>query len=439
MSLIKTALLAADRSHILAAIGSFKGKPGDQWLRQGHPAPKGQFPASGWPTVAGLQSSDLINAIAVAAPNHCVDGWSYGARATSALLAGDYHSCRHLSYYAQLRAGLSMLANMGVGIFNRINFVVDAGGQISRLDTPGHPPKLLGMGTHEVVWQALKTWSADPQSARLFLQLVRIRGVPLIDSINAIWPGASGTLITGDIISKWGLDLNRGKTEHTFRNISSYNPQALNHVSSSIQECLDLVEQIWRLCEPTGSGSFNELDRFLLRNVLQGQHRKLTGNTNYSAGAITQNYQQLSPLITAIAPLAFLTGATGEPDPPLLVQARGTSNPAKPVEMLARAYLLLRAATALTHSSLMDSGLNLTAGDLRLWIDEVAEHRGFWRPGQPLADPVDLWFDIDAALQDYRAAKTPVPPSWFDWMSVDERGMPRVCEMERIGVWNLSS
>ena len=124
MRISSPVLLRADRGHILRATANFRGKPASAWLSPRHPAGSGSLPSS-WQQVLKLPAQQLIEAVAAAAPNHCIDGWSYVSRAMSALLAGDLHAARHLSYYAELRAGLSLLGSLGIGIFNGINFVVD--------------------------------------------------------------------------------------------------------------------------------------------------------------------------------------------------------------------------------------------------------------------------------------------------------------------------
>lgn len=439
MGLIKSALLSANRAHILGAMLNFRHLAGSNWLATGHPAAQGQFPSQAWAVVSGLPAAQLIQAVAVAAPNHCVDGWSYAARATSALLAGDYHACRHLSYYAQLRAGLSILANLGVGLFNRVNFVVTATGGIVRLDTAGPAPKLLGLGTHMAVWEGLKAWSADSAAARQLLDLIRIRGVSLRDMLEAVWPGSSSSAVAASLMRSWGLDLARGKDEHDYRNISSYNAQSLNPLHSPIAVSLDVVGQFWELCEPNGGGGFQGLDRYLIRSVLWQQHRSVTGNENYQTSAISRNYNSLPAAIRSYVSKDFLTGQSEPDDPQLMAVARAQNTPAEPVEMLARSYLLLRAATALTHTSFVDAGLDLAGGDLRPWVDELAERRGFWAPGAPLPDPSDLWADIELAMMDYDAARDQGPSSWHEWMKTSDRGLPHVSEMERVGVWSLSA
>lgn len=439
MALRKNALLAADRSHVVAALGNFRGVPGALWLAPGHPVHNGQFSPRSWPAVSSLPPTRLIEAVAASAPNHCIDGWSYAARATSALLAGDYHACRHLAYYAQLRAGLCILANLGIGIFNRINFAIDAAGRIQRIDDPDRRAEQLGIGTHSVVWAALEAWSTDPVAARIFLDLVKVRGVTLRDSVEAIWPGAGSHAVVATLITSWGLDLQRAWQDHRERNVSSYTPQALNPLTTSTEASLELVAQFWELSEPTIGTSFDNLDRFLLRGVLQAQHRQITRHTRYSSGAIVRNYTALDPRLITLASQDFLTSVVEPNDPSLLQVARATTQPAEPIEMLARSYILLRGATAFTHSSLLEAGLDLSAGDLRPWIDEFAQQRGFWAPAAPLADPVDLWADIELAMIDFNASRDPPPGCWHEWMSLSNKGLPQISEIERVGVWSLSA
>src|SRR5438067_355249 len=64
---------------------------------------------------------------------HCADGWSYLGKAIVLLLRGDPHRCRHLAYYAELRAAMSLLAADGIGIFNNTHFVFDGPNSVTRL------------------------------------------------------------------------------------------------------------------------------------------------------------------------------------------------------------------------------------------------------------------------------------------------------------------
>src|SRR5437879_2702363 len=49
-----------------------------------------------------LSHSQLASYIAASSAVHCMDGWSYAARAIEAELSGDVAAARHLAYYAEL-------------------------------------------------------------------------------------------------------------------------------------------------------------------------------------------------------------------------------------------------------------------------------------------------------------------------------------------------
>jgi hypothetical protein len=374
----------------------------------------------------------VIDVLAASAPNHCIDSWGFAARTFSALLAGDAHSARHLAYYAQLRAALSILANVGVGVFNRINFVVDSGGAIHRLDPNGDQ-----LGTHLAVWSALKEWASAPNTARSFLDMVRIKGTSLKDLIELLWPGVAVSAVSTKLVASWGVDLKRGKNEHAFRNESSYSSQLLNPISATPEEMLGFVDATWRHLEPSGGGSFDSIDRHLLRSLFQTQHFSMSGDRDYALGPISARYALLPDAIRAIASRDFLVGAAEGAEPDLFARAANPSGGA--LEMAARAVLLCRLCTAFTHTNFTEAGVSLARGALRPWLDELAVLRGFWPPASPLEDPLELWADVELALMDLAASRTPAPTCLNDWMVRNAKGLPVLAEAERVGVWSLAS
>jgi hypothetical protein len=202
---------------------------------------------------------------------------------------------------------------------------------------------------------------------------------------------------------------------------------------------LNFVQDFWELHEPTGAGGFDKLDRYLLRSILQHQHTTVNGDKNFVLGAISQRFAELPRSVRAIASQNFLTGVSERSDPNLLARARSKSTPAGPLDMLARSFLLLRTATALTHSSFAEAGVSSTAGDLRPWLDMVATDRGFRNPNHPYQDPSELWHEVAYALDDFKKSKKPTPSSLAEWIGRSERGMPVLTEVERVGVWSFGS
>lgn len=433
MTILKSALLLADRGHILNALAGFSGKTASQWLANNHPAKKGTLPHR-WPEVRRIGNQQLAEAVAASAPNHCIDGWSYASRSLAALLAGDLHGARHLAYYAQLRGALSLLGHLGVGIFNGINFVIEKSGNVRQLDDGSY-----FLGTHSAVWQALSMWVGEPAAARQFLGLVRIGSSSLSQCIDAIWPGSSATAVAGQLVTAWGVDLRRGESEHRARNMSSYNPRAFEHMPDEPADRLNFVENVWHLFEPTSSNKFDRLDRSLLRSLFWQQHELIDPLVPKENGAIARRYHELPANIQSIASKEFLTGQSESRDPKLLRQARMVTEPALPTQMISRALLLLRTATAFTVANFNDAGVRLENGNLRAWVDPIAAARGFWGAAAPLTDPIDLWEDVRLALKDLAKSKKPTPTSLHDWVRNFPAGLPIITEAERIGVWSLGS
>lgn len=74
----------------------------------------------------------LSQYIAASSLLHATDGWSYLGRSLLSLLRGDPHRCRHLAYYAELRAAMSLLATEGIGVFRNRHFVINGPNSVLR-------------------------------------------------------------------------------------------------------------------------------------------------------------------------------------------------------------------------------------------------------------------------------------------------------------------
>lgn len=426
-------LATADRSHVVSAMAMVaKAKPA-AWFSAQHPVATGGLNLK-WNKAPS--AARVVEGIAVSAPTHCVDGWGFASRALSALIAGDNHAARHMAYYAQLRAGLSILANLGVGIFDGFNVIVDSQGNFKRLD-PAEKLTDRGMGTHAIVWLALKEWANTPATAEIFLDLVRFRGASLKEVLLDIWPGLPKVGAAGSLIEAWGLDLKTGLDERRHRNISSYAPQALNPLSAPVGSTLRFLDHAWTLFEPSASGSFDTLDRHLLRNILWKQSAITEPQTALEAGSLHKQYSQLSSGIRSLVSEDFLLGKVEPTKLELLRIAEAKVSPPSPLHMIARSLLLLRMATSFTQATLTEAGVDRAGGDLRPWLDELGDSRGFWTSAAPLEDVQDLWLDTELALDDLSKIRKNSPTSLTDWRSYGFGGLPVLAEAERIAMWSF--
>jgi hypothetical protein len=419
-------------------MADFGGKPIDQWLDPTKLGYDGALPKH-WPQFQAMGAPQIIRVLAASAPNHCMDGWSYVSRSLSSLLAGDPHAARHLAYYAQLRAALSLLANLGVGVVDGINFAVDASGAVRPLDPrpDGSPLATRGAGTHSVVWDSLEAWSANPVLAAAFLRLVRVQGTSLDDILRTIWPGYAPEAVASGLIASWGADLKQGRDDKLSRNRSSYYPTALNDLPNTTDEHINFVGNFWELFQPAGPSQFDRVDAFLIRRLLQSQHHLANDSSDYLAGQIGKEYGRLPAQIQAIIPEEFLAVPEAS-DRPLIISLASRPGPqAGPTEMLSRALLLLRLSTAFTHSNMVDAGLAVAEGALRPWLDQIAVARGFWPQNKPVDFLGDLWLDVEYELVDFLDLQSDVGSQ--GWLSRAAKRMPIVSEAERIGLWSLTA
>ncbi|MZE48171.1 hypothetical protein GTY49_35610, partial [Streptomyces sp. SID5477] len=189
------------------------------------------------------------------------------------------------------------------------------------------------------------------------LQLVRIQGASLHDILKEIWPGYAPEAVASGLIASWGADLKQGRDDKLSRNRSSYYPTALNSLPNAPEEHIDFVDNFWDLFQPAGASQFDRVDAYLIRRLLQSLHNLAHDGIDYLAGQIGKEYERLPAQIQAIVPKAFLAIPEVD-DRPLIISLALRSGPqAGPTEMLSRALLLLRPATAFTHSNMVDAGL----------------------------------------------------------------------------------
>ena len=432
---LDTSILAkADSAHVISFLSTVIGKPVGSWLAPNHPGSNGQLPRL-WKTVDKLSDLERVQVTAASAPLHCLDGWAYVSRAMAALLAGDVHAARHLAYYAQLRAGISILNNLGIGIFNGINFVVRSDGSTERVD-PAQAPSGKGVGTHHIVWDALDAISRDSRMANLILEGMPVRDSTLADCLAAIWPSYSSLSAAGELIAAWGVDLRRGKREHVFRNISSYAPTALNPLTCNPAAAVEFISSAWSLFEPAAGSGFDALDKHILRSVLNRQKQMFEEN-GYATHSIAHRYDELTALVRGLASRDFLTGATDPEVPIVLTYARSAADPAEPEHMISRALLLLRVALGVTVSSLMAAGYGIDGPGLRPLLDPIAAAKGFVDPSAPAEAMSDLWDDVTLALEELTKAAQPSVASLHTWLGRKPVGLPTVSEGERIALWGL--
>ena len=340
---------------------------------------------------------DLIEYIAASTISHCFDGWTYLSRALEAELGADPNTARHLGYYAELRAAMSILACEGIGVFNRHHVAVMENGTCMSIPSSS--------GTHVFTWHALETWSSLPKSHNILLNAIKPAGVPFQEWIDIF--GSSASILIDSWLKQWGLDIRRLSEDQESRNIASYRPSALkSNATNDVSSTINAVSHLWDMCEIEATG-FSLLDRHLLRRSIEILFQGVTGRSRKQARKI---YSEKIDEILSKHKLAdtarrdlskFLKFERFEEIPILIKLADSQDSPESmnhSMQVLSRATLLLRVATAMVERLLHDSGTT-NRSLLEFWWASDAVRRRLWPATQPPNAFSDLWIDIEDALE----------------------------------------
>ncbi len=410
----KAVLKLADPAAVINALSRLGTQPVPPWLRAGHPFPDGALP-QGKATFAAIGTTDLLDVIAVRGPLHAIDGWSYLGRALNALVSGQTHAARHLAYYAELRAALSILASAGIGVFNKRNLVIDAAGAVHMMSE---------LRTHDMAWLAIAEWAAFPISLERIIRPIEIAGGSLLDPFREFFP-AGASIAAGPLMAGWGFDLQQGSADRDERNWSSYQPTALGPILTTPSEDTTFLKMFWDALRPKGI----ELERHLIRILLEMEARSHA----LEIADYESRYDRLDDHLKAILPFDFLTRVDEPVDHEFIVRVSASCLPAHPYSMVCRAGLLLRLANGMAEENLLSAGIQPTIQFERWWREFGLAH-GLWSPSSPPTANADLWQDIDLALEDVIVAPSTHRHAWISALA---GSAIRVCEAERAALWGL--
>ncbi len=392
---------------------------------------------------ANVQPDALIRYIAASALPHTLDGWGFLGRALNAQLRGDFVSCRHLAYYAELRASMGLLASQGVGIFDKHHYVVNATANITLI--PKNRQNRFD-GTHVLAWKALEHWSGLRRSSDLLSEIITPGGLPITDWQTGIFTQASFRVVGNTWLRRWGLDIKQCADDQKLRNLSSYRPSRLirrQHLLTN--ERAGFVKEFWRLCEPSGAELFQRLDRHLLRMWLREQYFAIKGTAANSGNAdfvneITKLVEQVNPQgLTKALWIEFLSDPVKHPDSLVITKVNresGAVASSPQLGMLARALMLLRLATGASRQLLINSGVEKTR--LHFWWHNLGAELALWDEGNEPDEPQSLWLDVEQAIEEIEL-----------WVSTGEQSHIRsfrtsecsalivIDELERVGLWGI--
>lgn len=388
--------------------------------------------------IGGIRSPrQLAQYIAASSLLHGADGWSYLGKAVAALLRGDPHRSRHLAYYAELRAALSILASRGIGIINHQHFVISAENQILRLNTQ--------RGTHEVVWSCLEYWAKRPSSGQLFSTVVTPYGRQLADWLTPLGGGGTVAAQVQEWFRLWGVDLKVFADDRDARNVSSYRPDGIpTSWKLDPSKTLEFVRSIWESFEPSSNSIFEEIDREILRLALESKFQGQLGidpklNSAKFGGWLKQvvDYQGLSDA-AATQWSSYLTRQVAQDDSAIFRFAKDSpTDPDSHFGVLSRAALLLRLAVGSTRELVDQAGIRFDS--LEFWAHEFGKSRGIW-DDDTKEHLTNLWADIPPLLQDVEAfqAKYAVDQQTFFRSGAElSPAIVGLTSFERVALWSV--
>ena len=368
--------------------------------------------------------TQLAEYVAASAITHCFDGWSYLGRALEAEMAGDPDAARHLGYYAELRAAMSVLAGDGIGVFHNRHIIVIG------------PQKCLLLPyetTHTFAWDALEFWANSPAGSDILFQVIKPGGVPLRDWLDQFSAGSD--FIASEWLQQWGLDLSRLTQDRDARNLASYRPTAFTSPGPRpIGDTMEAILRFWEICEPGATGGFPVLDRDLLRHSL----------VLVSPQVVKSLYEnRLNTMLNALDPKGLLPEQWAEflkyenlQDISSIIQDANAQDDSYDSEhskqVLARATLLLRVATGSSADLLGEAGPTVKE-DLAFWWSSAAVRRRLWPEDDEPSSFIDLWQDVDEAID----AVNQWPQDYYTLWSNHAREAATLATTERAFLWGL--
>lgn len=436
----------------LAGLGSFIAK--SYWIGKNNRYSKNTIQKinDDFGRVPGPQTNrkHMAQYIAASCLLHCTDGWSYLGKAVFSLLRGDPHRVRHLAYYAELRAAMSLLASEGIGIFNKQHFVIDGPGSVAKI--PLRRPD-DNTGTHVVTWDCLEYWSKLPRSGPLFTSVITPHKRSLADWLAPIGSVGFISAQAQKWFQQWGMDLRMPAKDRHARNESSYRPDGIPDAwQLDATDALSFAAELWNLFGITGDSLFSTVDNHILRLALESAFRSTRDidpveDPDQFKEFILKVIEDLE-VEGAMAPHwnAFLLRKTIPNNPRIFeysaLMPRDPKSPRDPnsgYAILSRAALLLRMASGAGLRLLMAAGF--ADDSLEFWWNSLGTSRGFWQGTKDRNDLPDLWADVFPLLERAREFLDTTPPKDQTFHQVGTT-LPEVITglggCERFAIWSMT-
>lgn len=313
--------------------------------------------------------------------SHLKDAWSYFGQSINAILKNDTSLSKHLSYYSELRSSLSLMATEGIAIYNDEHYYIDKYENVQQFTRESGSMNKLG--THQMIWVSLDAWSMLPKSRELLEKIIHIEGKSLKEWIEACdytkWSGLSH-----EIYKNIGIDLKYIAHDREMRNSVSYSPIDTFMRTCSIESNVEFILKLWDLLEP----NFKKTDFSILKKSIS-----LIGceDPSYAIDTLIENNslkEAIKEYLSEQENMVFEKSSIVHEN---LNDA--LNDPENHLQMLGRAFLLLRVATGSVKLLLKDA--NIEFSDISFWSEKILDEYGLVKNKNELDSYSDMWMDVE--------------------------------------------
>lgn len=385
--------------------------------------------------VGRINGKHLAEYISASTVLHMTDGWGFLGRAMQAHLVGDYAVARHLAYYAELRAAMSILACNGVGVFSGWNYVVTSPRSVEGFRNRS--------ATHRFTWIALRWWAQSHGSWKLIGDSVRPHGFSVREWLSRAPQYSVSTAVASSWITSLGLDIQRVANDQESRNIASYRPNRLI-VGEKVSEQADVsfAVELWRSLEPSVTG-FPLLDIHILRITLERVFESVQGKKPHEASSVFDQLVdtvvgQLSDERLRKGVKEFLLRNMQSADHPVFANAAldtGEADAQHHIQLMSRSALLLALATSSCRLMVEQAGLTLR--DHEFWWHSLGADRGIWDSAPRSADLRDLWEDIKLQLENVETWVAEGGNTRLGFMQECPQAFAILSHFELVALWGM--
>lgn len=345
--------------------------------------------------------------LAASSLSHMLDGWSYLSHAFNAVLSGDESAATHLSYYAELRSAMSILATEGLGVFNTQHLGVFSLTSSTEFPTNRYQNNGRRINerkpTHQFTWDAMEKWAKSPSKPSCeLLKIFKVSGKSFYDLTEFFHPTtATSTLHSNSIIKtwlkEWCLDIKLYRNDRENRNDASYRPQRINNFDTTLdfKSMFNDLDKYWSVISPSNTDKFSLLDKYLLRKLYSSLYSQLT--TAVPKEELIRNafYEHGLSDETLFDFMNFKAPFSSDH----IVFTNANIKNTNTLSIFARATLLLRISIGLVSQLFNDGGMN--KNELNFIWQNYGIENGFWNSTQNMSsDFLNLWSDIQPSFSD---------------------------------------